>query len=338
LLAVPSAGTLSSPAASAVPTAWKNAAPLQNDTCPKIDPFRPSTQLPCCMAVGVAPTWVKLVPLNPTSIVTTAFAGSVGTTGGAAGVVPCVITSGEYTASAPVAGSRIVACTKAPRFAELAVVQPDAAGVIPPGPVNCHGVASPAALSGSAGTIMSQLTFAAATGAVAVALGVALGHGVATAVAVGVADAVAVADAVVVAVVDTVGVGVGCVQCLLWCLLWCNGSLVADTACVVPAAEVEDDVADATADGVAGAVVDDVADTAAEGVAGAVVDDVGDAAEGVAGAVVDDVADAAAEGVAQAPCAERLRLPGPPISFRPRINPTTSARATGTATLAARAL
>jgi hypothetical protein len=181
---------------------------------------------------------------------------------------------------------------------------------------------------------MSQLTFAAATGAVAVALGVALGQGVATALVVG------VADTVVVAVATTVGVGVGSGLCpLWWCLLWCNGSLVADTACVVPAAAVADDVADAAVAGVADATVEGVAVAAAAGVANAVVEGVADVAvDGVADAVVDDVADAAADGVAQAPCAERLRLPGPPISFRPRINPTTSARATGTATLAARAL
>jgi hypothetical protein len=191
---------------------------------------------------------------------------------------------------------------------------------------------------------MSQLTFAAATGAVAVALGVTVGQGVATALVVG------VADTVVVAVADTVGVGVGCGLCpLWWCLLWCNGSLVADTACVVPAAAVADDVADAAVAGVADATVEGVAVAAAAGVAdagvadavveGVAVEGVADVAvEGVADAVVDDVADAAADGVAQAPCAERLRLPGPPISFRPRINPTTSARATGTATLAARAL
>ena len=85
--------------------------------------------------------------------------------------------------------------------------------VIPPGPVSCHGVARPAALSGSAGTMMSQLTFAAVTGVVAVALGVALGHGVAIVVVVG------VADAVVVAVATTVGVGVGCGLCHLRCHL-----------------------------------------------------------------------------------------------------------------------
>ena len=51
-------------------------------------------------------------------------------------------------------------------------MQPDAAGVVPPGPVSWYGVARPCALSGFAGTMMSQLTLAvaaAAAGAVAVA-------------------------------------------------------------------------------------------------------------------------------------------------------------------------
>ena len=69
--------------------------PLQNDTWPKIDPFRPLTQLPCRSAFRVAPTWVRLVPLNPKSMVTTAPCGSVGTTGATAAVVPCVMTSGS---------------------------------------------------------------------------------------------------------------------------------------------------------------------------------------------------------------------------------------------------
>jgi hypothetical protein len=70
------------------------------------------------------------------------------------------------------------------------MVQPDAAGVIPPAPVSCHGVASPAALSGFAGTIRLQLTLATAAGVVAVAVaeavGVTVGVTVAVAVAVGV--------------------------------------------------------------------------------------------------------------------------------------------------------
>ena len=42
------------------------------------------------------------------------------------------------------------------------MVQPDCAGVIPPVPVSWYGVARPVALSGFAGTMMSQLTLAAA--------------------------------------------------------------------------------------------------------------------------------------------------------------------------------
>jgi hypothetical protein len=102
----------------------------------------------------------------------------------------------------------MVAWTKAPRLAALAMVQPDAAGVSPFGPVSCHGVESPVALSGSAGTMMSQLTLATAAGAVAVGLAdadadaVAVGHGVAEAVTEAVGAAVAV-----VALADAVGVG-----------------------------------------------------------------------------------------------------------------------------------
>ena len=148
--------------------------PLQNDTWPKIEPSRPLTQRPWASACAVAPTWVRLVPLKPKSMVTMAPAGSVGTAGAAAGVVPWVITSGSYTDSAPVAGLRIVAWTNAPRLPKLAMVQPDAAGVIPPVPVSCYGVDRPVALSGLAGTMMSQYTLAAAAGAVAVAVGAAV--------------------------------------------------------------------------------------------------------------------------------------------------------------------
>ena len=116
------------PAASAAGAAAKKLAPLQNDTWPKTDPFRPLTQRPWASALAVAPTWVRSVPLKPKSIVTIAPAGRVGTTGATAGVVPWVMTSGSYTDSAPVAGFRIVACTNAPRLAALAIVQPDCGG------------------------------------------------------------------------------------------------------------------------------------------------------------------------------------------------------------------
>ena len=46
LVAVPVAGTVSVPAASARCAAAKKAGPLQNDTWPKTDPLRPLTQRP----------------------------------------------------------------------------------------------------------------------------------------------------------------------------------------------------------------------------------------------------------------------------------------------------
>jgi hypothetical protein len=108
-----------------------------------------------------------------------------------------VITSGSYTLSRPFLGFRIVACTNAPRLPTLAMVQPEAAGDIPSGPVSWYGVARPRALSGLGGTMMSHDTLAAAVAALAVA--VAVGHGVAVADVVGAAVAV-VAGAVAVAV------------------------------------------------------------------------------------------------------------------------------------------
>jgi len=73
----------------------------------------------------------------------------------------------------------------------LAIVQPEALGVAPSGPVSRYGVASPAAVSGCAGTMMSQLEFAGGGAA-----GVADRHGAAVAGAGGaVAAPVPVADA-----------------------------------------------------------------------------------------------------------------------------------------------
>ena len=92
---VPGDGTLSSPSRSSFCTALKKLIPLQNDACPKIDPAWPLTQLASASVVGVAPTWNKSLPLNPKSIVTTAFAGILGTEGRTAGLVPCVTTSGS---------------------------------------------------------------------------------------------------------------------------------------------------------------------------------------------------------------------------------------------------
>jgi hypothetical protein len=150
--------------------------------------------LPWLSASGVAPTWVRFVPLKPKSMVTTACRGSLGSTGAAAGCVPWVITSGSYTLSCPFLRFRIVACTNAPRLATLAMVQPEASGDIPSGPVSWYGVARPWALSGLGGTMMSHDTLAAAAAALAVA--VAVGHGVAVAAAVGAAVAGAVAGVV----------------------------------------------------------------------------------------------------------------------------------------------
>src|ERR1700722_17045845 len=136
LVAVPRAGIVVRPAVMSLLAAAKNATPLQKDTWPKIDPAMPLTHFAPPRVAPVAPLRVRLVPLKPKSMVTTAPAGSVGTTGAAAGWVPWVMTSGSYVLSAPVAGSRIVACANAPRWAKLAMVQPDACGDIPFGPVS----------------------------------------------------------------------------------------------------------------------------------------------------------------------------------------------------------
>ena len=44
---VPSAGMLIRPLAASRLAVWKKLTPLQNDTWPKIEPFRPSMQRPC---------------------------------------------------------------------------------------------------------------------------------------------------------------------------------------------------------------------------------------------------------------------------------------------------
>ncbi len=91
---VPADGTASLPSRISLSAARKKLVPLQNDTWPKTDPIWPLMQLPCCSALAVAPTWNRSVPLNPKSMVTIAFGGSVGTVGATAGVVPWVTTSG----------------------------------------------------------------------------------------------------------------------------------------------------------------------------------------------------------------------------------------------------
>jgi hypothetical protein len=77
------------------------------------------------------------------------------------------------------------------------MVQPDCAADIPSGPVSWYAVASPAADSGFAGTMMSQLTLAAAVVVVPVVAD-AVGHGAAELI--GVVGAVPVVAVPVVAV------------------------------------------------------------------------------------------------------------------------------------------
>src|ERR1700733_7700557 len=84
----------------------------------------------------------------------------------------------------------MVACTKAPRLAALVISHPDCAGVCPSVPVSWYGVARPRALSGFAGTMMSQLTLTAAVVVVVPgAAGAADGAAAAEALAEGLAEA-----------------------------------------------------------------------------------------------------------------------------------------------------
>src|SRR3984957_15074790 len=186
----------------------------------------------------------------------------------------------------------MVAWTNAPRAPELAIVQPDCAGVMPAGPSSCHGVASPCALSGLAGTMMRQFMLVAAEAAVAVAVGVAVVVGQ----IVGVADAVAAVVAAVVAAAVAVVVA-------------------AAVAAVVAAA-----VAGAVATGAA-AVPLGVGATVAAAAAGV-------AAAAVPAAAVAPAAVLAADGVAQAPTLAALLAPNtlPPfgISNAPPAPPTTA--------------
>src|SRR5690242_11007824 len=147
-LDIPTNGTRSLPARSRAAAALKKAGPLQNDTWPNGEPGMPSVHRPSASAFGVAPAWRRTSPLNPMSMVTTACRGSFGTTGLTAGLVPLVMTSGLYTYSFPVAGSRMVAWTNAPSSSELIIWQPEAAGDVPAGPVSRNGVARPLAVSG----------------------------------------------------------------------------------------------------------------------------------------------------------------------------------------------
>jgi hypothetical protein len=95
----------------------------------------------------------------------------------------------------------------------LAMVQPDCAADIPFGPVSWYGVASPAADSGFAGTMMSQLTLAAVV--VVPVVADVVGHGAAELIGVvGAVPVVAVAVAAVVgvAVPEAAAVGVAVLE------------------------------------------------------------------------------------------------------------------------------
>src|SRR3977135_3114918 len=91
--AVPNAGIVNLPALIATWAAAKKAGALQYAYCPKMLPGTPFTQLLSARAPTVGRS-VRLSPLYPNQIPTTALFGNVGTTGGAAGGVPLSMTSG----------------------------------------------------------------------------------------------------------------------------------------------------------------------------------------------------------------------------------------------------
>src|SRR5919108_3178323 len=93
-LKVPMGGTVSLPCWMSWNAAWKKAIALRNDTSPNGEPGRPETAFAAASVSGVAPTSVSTAPLKPTLIVTTASCGSLGTTGGVAGLGPLVVTRG----------------------------------------------------------------------------------------------------------------------------------------------------------------------------------------------------------------------------------------------------
>src|ERR1700736_4914910 len=86
--AVPRAGTVSWPFAIATLAAVMKAGALQYATCVKRLPAEPFTHLALVSVFMSLATNFRLLPWNPNQIATMAFAGSVGTIGGAAGVVP----------------------------------------------------------------------------------------------------------------------------------------------------------------------------------------------------------------------------------------------------------
>src|SRR5271165_6786668 len=192
----------------------------------------------------------------------------------------------------------MVAWTNAPRLTALVIMQPDAAGDVPSGPVSWYGVARPRALSGFAATMMSQLTLAAAAGADALAE--ALGQGDAGSDAGAEADAGSVADAGAVADAGSVA----------------DAGAVADAGSVADAGAVAGSVAEAVAGSVAEAVA----------VAGAMVET--SAAGLAAGASQEPSADWL---ITENPCPETAKM-------IPRVRPNAIGMARGTAIRAARLL
>ena len=93
--------------------ARKKATASQYANCPNSERPSPLTQVPAASAVGVCPRRVSVSPLEPNQMPTTAPVGSTGATGGAAGRRSTSVTSGRYTLTLPVAGSRMAASTNA---------------------------------------------------------------------------------------------------------------------------------------------------------------------------------------------------------------------------------
>ncbi len=110
-------------------------------------------QLPCR---APRPTRATALPLAPTLRMTCEPRAIVGGVGASSGVVPWSITSGLYIWTWPF-GDRIVASMNTPSVAPLAQVQPSPSS---------HGVASPLAVSGRAGTVTVQFVESAASACV----------------------------------------------------------------------------------------------------------------------------------------------------------------------------
>src|SRR5579875_265154 len=151
-LPMPAGGTFSMPWAICLLASAKNAAALQADVWLMTELLNASMHRPC---TAPWPSRTRVLPLNPMLMITCEPGWMAGAAGGAAGVVPSVMTSGSYTWTWP-SGARIVASTNAWRLG-LASEQPSA---------SCHGVARPWALSGLAGTNRVQFIELAACAAV----------------------------------------------------------------------------------------------------------------------------------------------------------------------------